>query len=226
MQMPTLSCSLPSGTTEYRKTLLATNSTPHEEMGFPWVPPPLTKKPLQSKKASALLLAQSRSVIFFLNLPTGPLLPLAPALRLLQARSTGTSGKLDVLALFDCHQPTVHDKRLQRDQIDLPQVVKRHHRVQLGQASPTSEGLLDLVCQLGSGIHTQEARKTIYHSPVVYGNLGARPVTSISTHWVTDSACFGKGTQLLASARFPRTVALGRSFQTDLFMRSAPLSPP
>ena len=35
--MPTLSCSLPNGTTQYRKTMLATSSAPHEEVGFPWI---------------------------------------------------------------------------------------------------------------------------------------------------------------------------------------------
>ena len=33
--------------------------------------------------------------------------------------------------------------------------------MKLGPAFPTSKGLFDLVCQLGSGIHTHEGRETI-----------------------------------------------------------------
>ena len=68
---------------------------------------------------------------------------------------------LDVLALFHCHQPTVHGKRLQTDQINLLHHVKWHHLVQLGQAFPTTKGPFNLVCQHGGGIHTHEARETI-----------------------------------------------------------------
>ena len=42
----------------------------------------------------------------------------------------------------------------------------------------------------------QEKRLITQPSPVVSGKMGARPETSISTHWVTDFTCFGKPTSL------------------------------
>ena len=94
------------------------------------------------------------------------------------------------LARFDCHQPTVHGKRLQRDQTHLFHVVKRtmeHNLVKPWffsmEAASTRKKQQKRLITL--------PRNTC---PVVSGKLGARPETSISAHWVTDSTCFRTGT--------------------------------
>ena len=205
MQMPTLSCSLPNGTTQYRKTTFATSSTLHVEVGFPWITfePQHKARLLQSQRASTRLLAQTKSVWFFSDLANWTTVAAcataAAAARTLHLyeRPICNIAKdfrrhlLEVLLCSTGHQPTVHGKKLQRDRINLSSC-------QIGRALPTGDGLLDSVCQLGGGIHKQEARETIDHKadecvcPVSSSKLDARPERSVSAHWVTDSTCFRK----------------------------------
>ena len=175
LQMPKRFRSLPNGTIEYRKAMLTTNSTPHEEMGFAWIPMNhRTKKSPLDRREHRRCYWRSRGLYFFL-----PQLAIWTTAAACATAATAAStlrwherqiwniaddfcrDLLDVLALFDCRQPNAHGKRLQRDQINLLQIVKRHSRVQPGQFFPTSERLLNMVCQLGGSIHTQEARETI-----------------------------------------------------------------
>ena len=146
MQVPTLCCSLPNGATQYGKAMFATSSTPHEEVGFPWITlTSRTRRPLQSKRTSTLLLAH----FVFLDLPTGPLLPQA-------SRCDFRRDLFDVLALVDYQQPTEHGKRqLRAESTFLSQTGRLDYNL---VNLPTSGGLLDLVCRLGSGTHTHEKR--------------------------------------------------------------------
>ena len=140
-------------------------------------------------------------VFFTLNLPTGSLLSAcdttAAAARSVHLYDRPICGiakdfrrsLLNVFDLFDCQQPTVHCKTPQRGQINVLLVIKRL----------TIEELLDLVCQLGGGIHTQEARETIDHLAEEHASCCTwqigRTTSDQRLHpLVTDSTCFRKRT--------------------------------
>ena len=146
--------------------MLATNSTLHEEVGFPSIP-------VKPRNASTLLLPQSRSVFFFLNLPTGPLLP-----RL-------------VLSAWRGH-PQASSKR---ETIDHP---------------------AESCCIWQNGRTTRDQH---LHP------LGHRFHLLRKAHEFEYARCLQRSQLLGGLCKSDVQRALGRSFKTDLFMRSSPLSP-
>ena len=164
MQMPTLSYSLPNGTNHYRKTMLATNSTPPRGSGILLDSSETPHKERVTSIEDSIDAAPGAVELgIFLpqlaNWTTAAACATAATVRaanLEHCHGLSRRDLLDVLALWDdCHQPAVHGKRLPRDQINHLHVVTIEYNL--------VKGLLDLVCQLGGSIHTQEARETSDH---------------------------------------------------------------
>ena len=135
--------------------MLVTKSPLHEEVGFPWIPvnpAPSIEEGIDAAPGASEVGSFPPQLANWTTVAACATAVTAASTLLSYDRQIWNMDKdiqrdlLDVLALFHCHQPTVHARRLQTDQINLLHL-KWPHRVKLGPAFPITKGFFDLVCQ-------------------------------------------------------------------------------